>query len=236
MIFKYNFEIGLENLNRENNVSNKSLLQFLENIASKHSDSIQSGVNSIMNQGITWVLLGWKLKVLERPKYGDILEIHTWVRNSTKLYSYRDFEIYINGEKKAIASSKWLLADKNTLRPLKITDEILSKYSPEVNKNVFGITEFDKLEEQELYEKQIPYPIRKSDIDINNHVHNLNYLDMAYEISDTEKEFDNVSILYKKEIKYNDEINIFLGKNENRYYFKIMDTANNTVNSLLEMY
>ena len=72
--------------------------------------------------------------------------------------------------------------------------------------------------------------------DINNHVHNLNYIDMAYEILDTEKKFNNVRILYKKEIKYNDKIKVYSKEYNNKFYFKIMDADNNVVNSLLEMW
>lgn len=235
MIFKHNFEIGLENINKEKEVTNKSLLQYLENSSSKHSESVQDSITDIIDNGVTWVLLEWKLQVIDRPKYGEVLEIYTWIRNSTKLYTYRDFEIYVNGEKKVIASAKWLLVDKNTLRPLRITDELLSKYEPELDKRVFEELEFEKIIEQEEYKKEIEYPIRKSDIDINNHVHNLNYLDMVYEILDV-KELNNVRILYKKEIKYNDRIKVFSLSNSDKNYIKIVDIDNNIVNSLIELY
>jgi acyl-ACP thioesterase len=235
MIFKHNFEIGLENINKKKEVTNKSLLQYLENSSSRHSDSIKDGITDIIDNGVTWVLLEWKMEVINRPKYGDVLEIHTWIRNSTKLYTYRDFEIYVNGEKKVIASAKWLVIDINTLRPLRITDELLSKYEPELDKRVFEELEFEKVIEQEKYEKEIEYPIRKSDIDINDHVHNLNYLDMVYEILDIE-ELNNVRIVYKKEIKYNDRIKVFSLSNSSKNYIKIVNIDNNIVNSLIELY
>ena len=175
------------------------------------------------------------MQVIDRPKYGDILEIHTWISNVSKLYTYRDFEVYVNGVKKIIASSKWLLININTLRPAKIPEDLIAKYQPEYNKSVFGITEIPKCKEQNEYEKEIDYPIRKSDIDINNHVHNLNYIDMAYEIIDTEEQFRNVRISYKKEIRIEDRIKIGYHKENEKKCFRIMNYEKNMVNALIEM-
>ena len=41
---------------------------------------------------------------------------------------------------------------------------------------------------------------------------------MAYEILDTEKEFNNVRILYKKEIKYNDKIKVYSKEYNNKLH------------------
>ena len=229
MIFKHDIDSNKK-------IKNKALLQALENVASKHSDSIQKGVNDIIDDGVTWVLLDWKMQVLDRPKYGDVLEIHTWVRNSTKLYSYRDFEIYVNGEKRVIASSRWILVDKNTLKPIKLSEEIISNYKPEVDKNVFNEIEFEKLKELKEYDNELNYAIRKSDIDINNHVHNLNYIDMAHEILSEEKVFDNIRISYKKEIKYGDKIKVIVKVKDQKYYFTIKNIESGIVNAIIEMY
>lgn len=235
MIFKHKFEFGLENINSEKKITNKALLQFLENCATKHADSIQDGVVDIIDSGITWVLIEWNLRVLDRPRYGDTLEIHTWIRNITKLYTFREFEIYVEGKLMAIASAKWLLVDINTLKPVKITDELVAKYQPELNKNAFGDEEFPKIVEQDAYEQEIDYYIRKSDIDINNHVHNLNYLDMAYEVLDI-KQVNNVRILYKKEIKYNDKIKVLGLVKNSKNYIKIYNLDDNSINALIELY
>ena len=236
MIFKYNFEINLQDINNNKEIKNKSLLQALENISSKHSDSIKNGVSDIIDKGETWVLLDWKMQVLDRPKYGDVLEIHTWTRNSTRLYTYRDFEIYVNGERKVIASAKWLLVDSKTFRPIKLTEDVMLKYQPELEKNVFNELEIEKLKELDEYNNEINYLIRKSDIDINNHVHNLNYIDMAYEILDDAKEFNNVRISYKKEIKYEDKIKVESNIIDKKYYFVIKNIENNITHSLIEMF
>lgn len=233
MIFTYDFEMGLSDITNEKTVKNTAVLRIFEDIASKHSDSVHNGLNDIIDNGFSWVLLEWRLKVEKRPRYGDVLNARTWVRNSTKLYSYRDFEIYVNGERAVCGSSKWICVDIKTLRPVKLTDELLDKYRPEPDKNVFGMKEFDKVREQESYDKEISYIIRKSDIDINGHVHNLNYLDMAYEVFDIKKEPDSAIVSYKKEIKYGDAVKISGVVTDDGLFAKI--SGENGTNAVVEL-
>ena len=65
--FEHDFEIGLRDVENPNYLSNKAILAFFENIGSYHSDSINFGLNEIPKTKSSWVLLGWKVKVLKRP-------------------------------------------------------------------------------------------------------------------------------------------------------------------------
>ena len=233
MVFEHNFETGLSDITNDKTIKNKAILRIFEDVAAKHSDSVQNGLYDIIDNGFSWVLLEWRLKVEKRPHYGDVLQVCTWVRNSTKLYSYRDFEIYVNGERAVCGSSKWICVDIKTLRPVKLTEELLGKYCPEPDKNVFGAPEFDRMKEAEEYPLSARYLVRKSDIDINGHVHNLNYLDMAYEVFDIEKEPDTAAVLYKKEIKYGDFVNICGAEKTDGRFVKIYGESG--VNALIEM-
>lgn len=210
MVYTSDFRIGLSNLTSNNYVSNKGFLTFLQDIAEMHSAHVGYGITNIEETNYSWALLNWKVKIISRPKYGDVVTINTWSRYSTKLYSYRDFEVLNSkGEVIAIATSKWILIDVQKGRVARIEEELISKYYPE-NKSVFDIVELPKLEEPENYSNSVDYKIRKSDIDVNNHVNNLFYLDIAFEafpddISklNTCNEFE---ILYKHQIKLEDKI------------------------------
>ena len=118
MIYKKQFEIGLKDIGKNNEITNTALLERLENIAAYHSDSAGYGVNTVEQTKVTWVLLEWKLQVIKRPKYGQKINIDTWSRYTNKCYSYRDFEVYDeNKQLCAIATSKWLLinVEKNKI-------------------------------------------------------------------------------------------------------------------------
>ena len=210
MIYKEKVKIGLKDVWKDNKISNKAILEYLENVAAYHSDSVGYGINTSAQTNVSWILLDWKVEVLKRPEYGQTLDIHTWSRKIVKYYAYRDFEIY--DDKKnlcVIATSRWLLINNETGKIQKVENEMAEKYESEINKRVFE-EEIDKLKVPEKYECSIIYETKRKDIDIIGHMHNLYYLDLAYEAFPEEvynkRPFDKVRIMYKKEIKLGDRV------------------------------
>ena len=131
---------------------------------------------------MNWLLLDWKVKVLKRPKYGQELEIHTWSRKIEKFYAYRDFEIYDEQMNLcAIATSKWLLVNSKTGKISRVDSEMAEKYQSESDKSVFKNEEITKINIPEKFENEIIYQVQRRDIDVIGHMHNLYYLDIAYE-------------------------------------------------------
>ena len=210
MFFCRDFKITLTMLGKNIYISNKGFLSILQDAAEMHSASIGCGVTDIDTTNYSWALLNWKFKIISRPKYGETVTIRTWSRYSTKLYSYRDFEVLnSDGEVVAIATSKWVLIDVAKRKIAKIEESLISKYLPE-DKSVFGIVELDKLTEPEGSTNVVDYKIRKADIDVNNHVNNLNYIDIALEAFPEDANVFNscseMEILYKHQIKLDDDV------------------------------
>lgn len=205
MIFKETFKTQLKDIGKNNYIKNRAILEIFENIGTYHSDLAGYGPNDIENIRVSWVLLDWKLQVINRPKYGQILNVNTWGRTMKKFYTYRDFEMYDEHNKLcAIATSKWALVNIDTGKIEKLDDEVFEKYQIE-SKCVFDDEELDKLKEIKDYISEIDYKVCRRDIDINEHMHNLYYLDLAYETLPQDvfeqRPFNNVRIQYKREVK-----------------------------------
>ena len=129
MIYQENFKIGLKDIGIKNEVTNIALLEYLEDVAAYHSDSVGYGINSQKETKVSWILLNWKLKVIKRPKYGQILTIRTWSRKIVKCCAYRDFEIYDeNNNLCVIATSKWLLISSLTGKIAKVEETMANRY------------------------------------------------------------------------------------------------------------
>ena len=86
-------------------------------------------------------------------------------------------------------------------------------------KSVFGEVEIEKMKLPEEFENTISYQIKRRDIDIIGHVHNLYYLDLAYETLPKEvyeqRPFNYIRIMYKKEIKLGEIVICKYAKMEN---------------------
>lgn len=210
MIFKETFKTGLKDIGKGNTLKNRAILEMFENIGAYHSDQAGYGARDTANTKVTWILLDWKIEVLKRPVYGQTLEIHTWGRKMVKFYSYRDFEMYDEqGNLCVIGTSKWVLIDWETKKMTRIGEDLLEKYQPE-EKLVFPQEDLDRLREPKQFISSILYRVNRKDIDINGHMHNLYYLDLAYEALPEDvyqkRPFDHVRIHYKKEIKLGENV------------------------------
>ncbi len=240
MFFTRDFRVGLSMLAQNNYISNKGFLSILQDIAEMHSASIGYGVTDIDKTNFSWALLNWKVKIISRPKYGDIVTIKTWARHSTKLYCYRDFEV-INSEGKTIAiiTSKWVLIDISKGKIARIEEDFVNKYNPE-QKSVFNIVELEKIYEPEIYSTSIDYKVRKCEIDVNNHVNNLCYVDIALEVfPGSINEFNSCSeieILYKHQIKPNDLVKAHYSFENGENYVVIKSSDDSILHSIIKFH
>lgn len=240
MFVKNSVRVGLKDIGISNKVTNKAILGMLEDVAGFHSDIAGYGVGNIEQTHLSWILLGWKVEIIQRPKYGEKLEIVTWSRGVKRIYAYRDFEIY-NDKKELIAkaTSKWVLIDINKGRMITITDEIADKYEKE-EKKCFEEEPAYKIEEPENYEHSGEYSIKRSVIDVNKHVHNINYINIAYEALPEEiynsEEFNNFEIVYKKEIKYGENVKCLYGKKDGKNIIVIKDENEEKIHACVKLF
>ena len=243
MIYSENLKIQLKDVERERYVKNRGILEMFENVATHHSDSVNFGVNDITTTGLSWILMDWKIKVIKRPKYGQILKINTWARTINgvlkKTYTYRDFEMYDqNGNLCVIGTSKWVLINNSTGRIAPITEEVFDRYDAE-NKGVFEEAELEKIKVPETYSNEIIYQVTRRDIDFVGHMHNLYYLDLAYNALPDEvyekRPFSDFRISYKREIKLGEVVKCKYVSNNGEYIVNICSEDESKVHCVVSL-
>ena len=240
MKFERQFTVGVKDVGKSNKMTNYAFLSFLEEIASFHSSTCGYGVNDIEIKGKAWILMDWKLEVIKRPKYAEELTIRTWARPIERhvFFTYRDFEVFCNGEKVAIATSKWILLDVNSKKISKITEDIFKEYKPE-DINVFEEKEILKIKEPEKKALKLIYEVKRADIDMIKHMHNLNYLSLAYEVLPEESyenlEKSNIRIMYKHQILLGDKVKCYYAKQENKEIITLKSEDDKVLHAIIEL-
>lgn len=200
------FYVGLSDTNLKQELTNTSLLRFLEDIAGMHSEKVGYGATSIESTKRTWILLAWKVKVFKRAKMNETVKVVTWSRMIEKFYAFRDFKVFDKDDNLlAIATSKWIYMDTENLKIVKVQEDVASCYESEPESVFEEISDIKLKEPDSDYINEIEFKITRNLIDINNHVHNIYYMDIAKEALPEDvylnDELNSFEIMYKKEIK-----------------------------------
>lgn len=210
MIVEKKYIISQELVNNTNEIKNEEILEMLTDIAGTHSNLIGNNAEEFNKEHKAWVVLLWKLKVKRRPRINEEILVKTWVRNSTGIYSVRDFEVFdTEGNVIMEAASKWCIMNLETRRPMRFDKELAEAYGAE-SRNIFE--NFEKTITPEDFDVESEYVVTENDIDVNNHFHNANYLNAAYKaINDfdmTNYHFNNLQMEFKKEIMFGEIIKV----------------------------
>lgn len=243
MIVEEGYRIKLSDIGKDNKATNKAILSYLEDVGGKHSDIAGYGVLDIERTHLSWVLIEWKLKIIRRPNYAEKIKAVTWSRNAIRCYAFRDFKLYDEQNNViAVATTKWVLVDTEKGKIVRIDDALLQKYKPELELRAFDkqTEDFEKIYEPEEYQAEEEYIVRKSDIDVNNHMHNLNYVDLANVVLPEEvynkENLNNIRITYKKEIKLGETVKCKYSCVDGKHFVVVKSQNEKIIHALIEIY
>lgn len=179
-MFKKHFDLRYFEMGQHGEATPVTILTLLEETAADHCLSIGHSLYYLLEKGIGWVLLSGRMVMERYPEYKEKIAIKTWLSNVRTFRGTRENIIY-DEKNKVIGRAKgyWLFFDIEKRRPARIFDEILERWNinPEESIEVDS-TEVEALESA-TYRNE--FVIHRFDIDSNEHVNNLRYLQWAME-------------------------------------------------------
>ncbi|MCR4735876.1 MAG: hypothetical protein K5829_12825 [Treponema sp.] len=230
MIFSEEYKTVIEDFDKNGKLNLAGILRIFENLGNRHSDLAGDSVFKYDGNSNAWVLTEWQIEVDDFPLYSDKIKVETWSEGlKSPLVANRNYAMYKNGQLCVKGTTRWVLFDIKAQRLCKIEKELLDKYQPE-DKSIFENSKLEKIPIPESFEVEKNIQMRRSDIDFNNHVHNLTYLDYALETLPEEeykKEYKKLRITYKTAIKNGDEIKGRYAEIEGKKILLICDTSDN---------
>ncbi len=229
------FTIPYYDTNSEGYIKPENILSYMAETSSWHSDSLGLGFYELSKKNYAWMLLRWEAEILKYPKAKDNVVIGTWTSGFDRFYATREFVmIDESGDIVAKATTKWFFLDIKKRRPKRIPDEIQVKYSFVEEFNFPDFTDMDE-STGDLVESRL-MRVRRSDIDSNNHVNNIRYIEWMQEGLE-DRVLDNMKlhklgIVYKKEILPGDEFKTNWWRDEKRdKYFNHAISVNGELNA-----
>lgn len=230
------FIIPYYDTDAEGYIKVENILLYMAETSSWHSDSLGVGVGKLSKKNYAWMLNNWEVEIFKFPKVKETVSIGTWASKLDRFFATREFAmVNTDGDIIAKASTKWFFIDIKRRRPIRIPVEIHKKYS--------CIEEFNLTEDSNIGKfscdmiESRPVVVRKSDIDNNNHVNNIRYIEWMQEGFDSDIINDlriyKLGIVYKKEILLGDTIISKYCENKNiNGRFEHVISVNNKQNAL----
>ena len=120
--FEIEMIVSEKDIDHLNHVNNVVYLQWVQDIATKHWNQLKEGHDT---SNYVWVVIRHELDYSGKATLNDVIKIKTWVGETTGIKSIRHVAFY-KGERLLVkAKTFWCLVDAKTLRPRRITGEIL---------------------------------------------------------------------------------------------------------------
>ena len=149
------------------------LLDELQTIAGEHADILHFGIKDLNKENDTWVLSKLRVEIDRWPSKEEKIILQTWPKGIDRLFAVRDFFLKDEQEKIiARAASYWLVIDRVTKRPKKISDYFKKFTYPDLSAIDKPLDKIQALKDAE-YSLQIK--VTENEIDINGHVNNIWY-------------------------------------------------------------
>ena len=125
--FEIEIIVSEKDIDHLNHVNNVVYLQWVQDIATKHWNQLKDGHDT---SNYVWVVIRHELDYSGQATLNDVIKIKTWVGETTGIKSIRHVAFY-KGERLLVkAKTFWCLVDAKTLRPRRITGEILKVLIP----------------------------------------------------------------------------------------------------------
>ena len=176
-VFTLDGAVSYWNVDRDNVLTLRSLLAFLQEAAIKHADRCGAGAHAKDERGESWVLHRMAVRVHRYPRYEEALTVSTWSSGVRAFKGFRDFRVRCGQELVVSASSVWLYLSLATKAVCRVPREIAAGF-PTLPGDVFcGELERMRLDSPAEGSPSRDITVRYSDFDANDHVNNTAYFD-----------------------------------------------------------
>ena len=156
------------------------LCKLLQEVAVAHASILGVSVETMAERGTAWVLSRLYLTLNRWPRGDEEILIETWPEAMNRLLVERRFAIFDGSEAQIGAvSTLWCALDLAKRRPVRLPDEVWGRMDEyEIGDEPSRAGE---LTVPDPADRELAFTVRRSDLDVAEHVNNTSYVEWAIE-------------------------------------------------------
>lgn len=187
------------------------VMEFLQDAASEHAKLLGFGWDNLDSADCLWVLSKMRIRFQRTlTKKLKRFTLYTWPLSPTRFFAERCFvAVDDEGETVFQATSVWLVIDRFT-RHIVSSDRLKQIYDCDFDDaHCDVLPEFARIRRDESFAFVYDKTIRRSDLDVNGHVNNTNYVNYALDVLSPNQSVSELEIVYQKELMLGDTAHIY---------------------------
>lgn len=196
------------------------IMELMQDLATTHADALGCGWDDMDKHGLFWILSKVKIEFYKPiTRHNRRFKLYTWPQPSNKLFIERRFTaVDDQGEELFASSTLWMILNRDE-RTFASQQAIAEMYRADFDTTPCACSSaFTRLRRDESYKLAYQRQIRRTDLDINRHVNNTNYINYALDVLDDNERVNAVEIVYHKELTLGDVIYVYVKRDGDSVY------------------
>ena len=225
MIHQEKFTVRSYEIDVQGVASVPAICNYLQEVAGNHATELGVAVDHLFRKNMTWVLSRLHVQVFRFPFWREEIKIETWPSGRQSKFATRDFLILDQKHRILVrATSSWMILDLKTQKPIVMPAFMDEIRLPDRKRAIDD--DFPKITSPENPTLERRFDVRLSDLDINQHVNNVKYIEWAIESVPLdiwkEKILSELEISFRAETKYGEGIIIKTEQNDDVFLHHII--------------
>lgn len=219
-MYSFTSRVRYSEIDESGALSITSLIDYLQDCSTFHSDSLGLGLDHSAETGYAWLLSAWEIEIRALPHFGDEIRVSTWATDFKGLRAGRNFTICAADDGEGTnplvrADSSWFMFDANAGRPIRAPKEEVRPYLEDCRDD----TPLDMPPVPHVLRAEgegtpaAPVVVTAGHLDTNHHVNNAQYVAMALgalseskETATTAAQIRGLDVHYSRAAKLGDTV------------------------------
>ncbi len=177
-MYSFDSKVRYSECDENGNLTLLSLINYLQDCTTFHSESLGLGVEYMHGHGMAWLITAWQIEIERLPRFCENIRVSTWCHSMVRTLAMRNFTICDeDGNRLVGAESLWFIYDFAAGRPIRIPNDqhVYLQGEPALDMPPTR----RRLPVEGTFEQAPEVVVGELHLDSNKHVNNAQYLGMA---------------------------------------------------------